>query len=82
MSWSAPDRPNDDTLGYLLTISNDRDAPIVLDQGVNTSTIISGLQPFTAYTVEVLAYNSIGNISSSANITTGETGECALYVRA
>ena len=76
VSWSAPDRPNDDTVNYLLTISNDRDTPLISDRGSNTSATITDLRPFTAYTVEVLAYNSVGNTSSLANITTGETGEC------
>ena len=79
VSWSAPDQPNDETVNYLLTIFNDRDAPVILDPGFNTSAVVPDLRPFTAYTVEVLAYNSVGNISSLATVTTGETGGC-VYV--
>lgn len=76
VSWSAPEQPNDNITGYELTISSVSSSPIVLDQGLNTLTVIYNLQPFTSYFVTVTVYNSVGNTSAESNITTGETGQC------
>lgn len=78
ISWSAPDHPNDDITRYELTITNNTDTSLIIDQGLNTSTVISNLRPFTNYSVCVTVYNSVGNTSAVDVIQTGETGKKSL----
>ena len=75
VSWSAPDQPNDNITRYELTIANSSGSPLILDQGPNTSTVISNLRPFTNYSVTLTAYNSVGSTSAVADIQTGEKGQ-------
>ena len=75
ISWSAPDHPNDDITRYELTITNNTDTPLVLDQGLNTSAVITNLRPFTNYSIQVTVHNSVGNTSAVGLIQTGETGK-------
>ena len=77
VSWSAPEQPNDNITRYELTISNGTTTPLTLDQGTDTSTVVYSLRPYTNYTVQVTAYNTVGNTSAANSIRTGETG---LYI--
>ena len=74
VSWSAPEQPNGNIVRYELTILNGTSTPLILDQGLNTSTALHNLRPFTNYSVRVTVYNTVGNTSAASSITTGETG--------
>ena len=52
----------------------------VRDVGLTLTSVVTGLQPFTLYTVTVRVINTEGGVASpGTNITTGETGEIFVY---
>lgn len=70
-----PVQANGLILSYTLMVSSGL-VSISLEQGLNTTTVLSELAPFTLYRVVVSVTNTEGTTSSSAaNITTGETGK-------
>ena len=79
--WDAPTEPNGAILQYTYTITDTEGGSLILN-GSTTDTFVNGLtmdtsiQPYTQYTLTVVAMTSAGEgESSSATVQSPETGK-------
>ena len=74
VSWKPPSRPGSTITTYMVTYDN-----ITVDIGGNhTSYNITGLDPYTIYSITVIACNDIG-CSSQSDAVNGSTEEGLCY---
>ena len=79
LQWLEPHDNNAPLLGYQIEYRS-QDVSLYLQIGPQTSHLVTGLLPVTTYYFTLVAYNSIGNSSSSLgiNVTTLEAGKALL----
>ena len=80
MTWAEPTSTNGEIINYNINIINDG-AMVIESSGIGTEFVVTGLEPFTDYSVRVQACTSegCGLFSNEIISTTLQEGEICIY---
>ena len=82
ISWDVPMEPNGIILGYNVSIrlTSQSVALQALFADIPTTLVVTDLTPFTNYDVSVIAFNTVGSVTSNeTSFTTGPSGRKEHY---